>query len=223
MRSHDEPGRTGLQSHVFHHSPRLAAALALGAALLGTSAARSQSSVVSPAAQAIYEGSSSTSYPLGRANARVQQLHADLGTASRTITGHAYRRDATSLRGQLAAYQVEMTVTMSMSPRTPEQASTTFAENAGAQVIRPQPDIPFEDEDLLAAGMVVRRVAGSRVELEHDGGRPVCLLVEAQHLDRDARHPRLDQRLPCHLVAADNLVCLRNRAGWRIHGHVLLA
>ena len=86
------------------------------AAILGAQA-------VSPAARAALEGSSSTSYPLGRADARLQQLHADLPPTLTAISGHAYRRDAISTRGQVDAFTVDMEVTLSMSPRTPSTAS----------------------------------------------------------------------------------------------------
>lgn len=91
-------------------------------------------SMVSPADRLNYEGSKRTSYPLGRFDARVQQLHADLGTQARTLLGHAYRRDAIATRGQLAAYQVEMSVTVSMCPNPPTSASRTFASNVGSPI-----------------------------------------------------------------------------------------
>lgn len=99
---------------------------------------------VSPADRDIYEGSSSSTYPLGRFDARVQQLHADLGTGALTLNGHAYRRDAVSTRGQVIGYSVEMSVMASMSPNTPEQASRTFAQNVGASVeVLPRTSVNF--------------------------------------------------------------------------------
>ena len=65
---------------------------------------------VSPADRATREGDSSTIYPLGRFNARVQTLHADL-PANTLLRGHAYRRDAAALRGQVPAFRTELQVT----------------------------------------------------------------------------------------------------------------
>ena len=91
-------------------------------------------SLISPADRRHYEGSKQTSYPLGRFDARVQQLHADLGAQARSLRGHAYRRDAVATRGQLAGYQVDLSVHASICPNPPTRASRTFAANAGTPV-----------------------------------------------------------------------------------------
>ncbi len=118
------------------------AALGARAALIATAAAlgiagpaTAQNVAVSPADRKALEGSSSTSYPLGRHNCRLQQLHADLGDAPATLAGHSYRRDAISQRGNLNGYRVEMSVAISLAAVTPDQASRTFANNAGTPVV----------------------------------------------------------------------------------------
>lgn len=83
----------------------------------------------SPADRDRFEGNASTSYPLGRWNARLQQLHADLG-AARTLRGHGYRRDAHAT-SNVAAFQSELEVTASITTRTPDQASTRFTDQTG--------------------------------------------------------------------------------------------
>lgn len=90
--------------------------------------------IVSPADRVTLEGSSSTSYPLGRASMRLQQLLADLPTRALTLQGHAYRRDAVTVRGTVAAFRAQVSVLASVSPRTPDTASSTFAANHGAQI-----------------------------------------------------------------------------------------
>ena len=89
---------------------------------------------VSPADRVTLEGSSSTSYPLGRASMRLQQLLADLPTRVLTLQGHAYRRDAVTVRGTVAAFRAQISVLASVSPRTPDTASSTFAANHGTQI-----------------------------------------------------------------------------------------
>ncbi len=103
---------------------------------------------VSPADRAAYEGSSSTSYPLGRANGRFQQLHADI-PAGTQIQGHAYRRDAISLRGQVPAFRSEMSVELSISPRMAHAPSKIFADNQGLQqtAVLPKTWISFPSTD----------------------------------------------------------------------------
>lgn len=100
------------------------------AAGLTAVAAAQQPPVVSPVARATTEGSSFTHFPLGRANARVQTLHRDVPGGT-VLHGHAYRRDAIAIRGQVDAFQCELEVRVSMSPLTPTTASATFANNAG--------------------------------------------------------------------------------------------
>ncbi len=99
---------------------------------------------VSPTDRAQLEGSSFTQFPLGRANARMQTLHADV-PAGTLITGHAYRRDAAGVRGQVDGFQSDLEVSLSISPRLPTQASTTFAANAGtnAVVVLPRTVLSF--------------------------------------------------------------------------------
>ncbi len=97
--------------------------------LLAASAGAQPTTAVSPQARARLEGSTSTLYPLGRAKARFQQLFGDL--AGRIIKGHAYRRDALSSRGKIAAFQSQMAISMSTAALAPAKASTTFTQNAG--------------------------------------------------------------------------------------------
>ncbi len=85
---------------------------------------------VSPSDRAALEGSSFTHFPLGRAQARMQTLHADIPGGT-VITGHAYRRDAATVRGLVDAFAVDLEVTLSVSTNLPMQASTTFANNVG--------------------------------------------------------------------------------------------
>ncbi|MCA8943721.1 MAG: hypothetical protein KDB80_14255 [Planctomycetes bacterium] len=87
--------------------------------------------VVSPASRTLVEGSASTSYPLGRADGRFQQIHADLPPTLTSIVGHAFRRDAISTRGSIAAFSVDLEVRVSVAATTPATASTTFANNHG--------------------------------------------------------------------------------------------
>ncbi len=101
---------------------------------------------VSPQDQQALEGSASTNLPLGRANARFQQLYSDLGPAAPFI-GHAYRRDAISTRGTVAAFKSDMSLALSVSPLTPASASTTFAQNAGAN---PTQVLPGSKIDFVA-------------------------------------------------------------------------
>ncbi len=97
-------------------------------------ASTSAQAPISPADRAGLEGSSSTSYPLGRASMRLQQLIGDLPARSSTLQGHAYRRDAITVRGVVAGFRAQVSVLASISPRTPDTASATFADNHGAQV-----------------------------------------------------------------------------------------
>jgi hypothetical protein len=113
-------------------------------AAIAATAAAQQQPLASPTDRALLEGSSFTNFPLGRANARVQTLHRDLPGGA-TLQGHAYRRDAIALRGQVDAFQCELEVRISMSPLTPTTASTTFANNAGAApvVVLPRQLVAF--------------------------------------------------------------------------------
>ncbi len=101
--------------------------------------------IVSPADRATLEGSSSSTYPLGRFDCRVQQLHADLGAGPRTLTGHAYRRDALALHGQVDPFATDLEVTVSNAALTPDVASGTFASNigTGSVTVLPRTTISF--------------------------------------------------------------------------------
>ncbi len=89
-----------------------------------------QVQAVSPTDRADLEGSSFTHLPIGRADARMQTLHADV-PGGLLLTGHAYRRDAAQVRGQVQGFVSDLQVTLSMSALTPTTASTAFANNAG--------------------------------------------------------------------------------------------
>lgn len=89
---------------------------------------------VSPTDRATLEGSSFTHFPLGRASARMQTLHSDLPGGT-LLSGHAYRRDAAGVRGLVPGFSSDFSVTLSMSPKLPTQASTTFAQNEGANPV----------------------------------------------------------------------------------------
>jgi hypothetical protein len=89
---------------------------------------------VSPIDRAALEGSSFTHFPLGRASARMVTLHRDLPGGT-VLNGHAYRRDAIALRGQVDAFQCDLEVRIAMSPLTPTTASATFANNLGAGAV----------------------------------------------------------------------------------------
>ncbi|MHC5063470.1 MAG: hypothetical protein ACYTG5_05795 [Planctomycetota bacterium] len=117
-----------------------------GSVLSMAGEARAQSSV-SPSDRSVYEGSGSTFYPLGRANARVQTLHADLNPGLTQISGHAYRRDGISTRGLVPGFTAELSVELSMSPRTADQPSNQFSENMGSQpsLVLPRTRLVFPD------------------------------------------------------------------------------
>ncbi len=104
---------------------------------------------VSPADRTFLEGSTSTSYPLGRFNARIQQLHSDPPANLTQIRGHAYRRDAIGVRGTVPSFQVDMEVSLSISPRSPANASRNFADNRGPSptVVLPRTLLDFPATD----------------------------------------------------------------------------
>ncbi|MBK8976882.1 MAG: hypothetical protein IPM29_13265 [Planctomycetes bacterium] len=122
--------------------PSHAALVALLAAL---PLAAQSPALISPADRAVFEGSASTSYPLGRFDHRLQQLHADLGPGARTLTGHAYRRDAINTRDRLDAFAVDLEVVAATAPHAPDQASATFASNLGsdATLVLPRVTLSF--------------------------------------------------------------------------------
>jgi len=103
---------------------------------------------VSPSDRANLEGSSFTHFPLGRASARMQTLHADLPPGT-LLSGHSYRRDATQLRSIVDGFSSDLQVTLSMSTRLPTQASTTFANNRGTNpvVVLPRTILAFPATD----------------------------------------------------------------------------
>jgi len=104
--------------------------------------------VVSPNDRASLEGSSYTHYPLGRKSARVQTLHDDVAGGT-VITAHAYRRDAIGVRGAVAGVTCDIQVTLSMSPNAADHASSTFANNVGANavVVLPRQLVTFPSTD----------------------------------------------------------------------------
>lgn len=135
-------------------------ALILVLTAAGTAALpRAQGALHSPTDRAVFEGSSSTHYPLGRAAMRLQTLHADLPGGA-VLQGIAYRRDAINVRGLVDAFQSDLEVRVSMSPRTPTTASATFAANEGPAPVQvlprtvlqfPAVDRPLLDPALAAA------------------------------------------------------------------------
>ncbi len=135
------PGRI----HSLHHP--LQSLLLASSALILTGSPLAAQSTISPSDRASYEGSSSTFYPLGRSNARVQTLHADLGQELSQISGHGYRRDGISSRGLVPGFTAELSVEMSMSPRTADQPSRQFADNQGSQpsMVLPRTRLVFPD------------------------------------------------------------------------------
>ncbi len=115
---------------------------------LAVAAAPRAQSTVSPYERVNLEGSSSTIYPLGRAHMRLQQLIGDLPTQAMTFQGHAYRRDATTVRGIVNAFRSQISVLASPSPRTTTTASTTFADNqSNPQTLLNQAWISFPQTD----------------------------------------------------------------------------
>lgn len=106
--------------------------------LFATTLPAQQPAAVSPADRAAFEGSSFTHFPLGRASARMQTLHRDVPGGT-VIAGHAYRRDAITVRGLVDGFQCDLRVTLSMSPNQPTQASGTFAANVGPNAIEVLP------------------------------------------------------------------------------------
>jgi len=111
-------------------------------------AAAAQQVAVSPTDRLSLEGSSFTHLPLGRADARMQTLHSDV-PGGMLLTGHGYRRDAVGVRGIVPGFSSDMEVKLSMSPRLPTQASTTFATNEGPNptVVLPRTFVTFPATD----------------------------------------------------------------------------
>jgi hypothetical protein len=107
----------------------------LGALALAAAAPLRAQTAVSPADRSNVEGGTSTTFPLGRFDARMQHLHADVDLTLSTIHGHAYRRDAIATAGRVEAFQTELEVQLSLAARAPSAASRTFADNRGAQPV----------------------------------------------------------------------------------------
>lgn len=133
--------------HQSIRSPHPVAATAIALAIL-SSATTAQTGVVSPSDRTALEGSSFSHFPLGRFNARMQQLHADVPGGT-VITGQAFRADAIQLRSRVDAFAAELSVTLSMSPNTPNRASSTFANNVGSNpvVVLPRTVVSFGATD----------------------------------------------------------------------------
>lgn len=130
--------------HTMHHTLHATTLATMLAALLGAAATAQQIVAVSPSDRLDLEGSSFTHFPLGRFNARMQTLHRDVPGGT-LITGHAYRRDAAGVRGQVDGFSSDLEVALSLSPNLPTQASTTFANNAGSNplVVLPRTILSF--------------------------------------------------------------------------------
>ena len=142
---------------------------------------RAQGALHSPTDRAVFEGSSSTHYPLGRAAMRLQTLHADLPGGA-VLQGIAYRRDAVNLRGIIDAFQADLEVRVSMSPRTPTTASATFAANEGPAPTTVLPrtvvQFPAVDRPLLDPALAAEYAIPWAVPfVVPTGGGCVCLDV----------------------------------------------
>lgn len=119
-------------------------ARSLFVATLALAPAAAQAPVTSPADRADLEGSTFTHLPLGRHSCRMQTLHLDVPGGT-VITGHAYRREAAGLYGPVAGFSSELEVTLSISPNTPDQAASAFAQNVGPNpvVVLTRTPVPF--------------------------------------------------------------------------------
>ena len=160
--------------------PLVAAALAAVPILFPTPLT-AQSVAVSPADRATLEGSTSTSFPLGRHDARIQQIHDDLGAAPATLRGHAYRRDAESLRGVVAGFDATLEVIVSTAPHPAAAAVADFASNHGPDrtVVLPPTRISFPPTDRPASGPAPSfdlRVPYA-TPFSYAGGVPLCVEV----------------------------------------------
>lgn len=162
-----------------HHRFPIAIPLFL-AALAGVT--RAQTVAVSPADRDGLEGSSFTHFPIGRASARMQTLHADVPGGT-LISGHAYRRDAIGVRGQVDGFACDLQVTLSMSPNLPTQASSTFAANVGSNpvVVLPRTLVAFPPTNRPAldpAGSFELVIPYQTPFLVPPGGGILCVDVE---------------------------------------------
>lgn len=107
----------------------------IAASLVFLSSGLCAQSTVSPNQRALFEGNTSSPFPLGRANGRFQQIHADLGSTPRMITGHAYRADALGARSPIANFDVDLQIVLADAANSPAAASTTFANNVGGNSV----------------------------------------------------------------------------------------
>src|SRR5690606_14125167 len=157
--------------------PALPAALAalLAAATLGAQG------VVSPADRALLEGDASSSYPLGRANGRFQQIHADLGASTRPIGQHAYRRDAINQRGDVLAFTTELEVTLSVAASAPDAAVRDFATNHGPNPVtvlpRTRMSFPTTARPAQDPAATFEHVIPYATPFTLPGGAPLCVDV----------------------------------------------
>lgn len=110
----------------------------------GDLAAQTTFLATSPADRARLEGSTSSSYPLGRHDTRFQQLYGDIGGVT-TIKGHAWRREGLGSRGSIAAFKSRMQVALSRTTVRPQNASSKFAGNVGTgrSVVLPEAWVSF--------------------------------------------------------------------------------
>ena len=136
----------------------------------------------SPLDRAALEGSSYSHYPLGRHNARVQTLHDEIPGGT-ILNGHAYRRDAIGVRGQIGGLQSDLQVTVSMAPNPAAQASSVFANNIGPNpvVTLPRTVLAFPATDrpsLDPAGTWELMIPYAVPFLVPSAGGTVCVDVE---------------------------------------------
>ncbi len=149
MHGHDRtPSRATILAALTTHSILATAVLTTAVfTTAGRGAAQIAATAVSPADRTTLEGSSFTHFPLGRPNARFQFLHADLPPGM-VLHGHAFRRDATQVRGIVDAFAADLEVTLSISPNSPATASSTFANNIGSPtVVLPRTTLVFPATD----------------------------------------------------------------------------
>jgi hypothetical protein len=127
-----KPSPTPIHNPAPPASPVAAATLGylLGVLLVATPL-HSQNTTVCPNDRHDLEGSSKTSYPLGRHNCRFQQLYSELA-GQPWIQGHSYRRDALGSTATLQAYASEVTITLSRVIQHPKNIRPRFADNMGA-------------------------------------------------------------------------------------------
>ncbi len=120
----------------------------LASIALASALAAQSGPLASPADRLSLEGSSFTHFPLGRASARMQTLHADVPPGA-VLSGHAYRRDAAGVRGRIDGLSVDLQVTASVIQALPTGASATFVQNRGGNpvVVLPRRWVTFPATD----------------------------------------------------------------------------